>query len=283
MRLRYAGTCRACRAALPAKAEAIYEKSTKTVRCVECNFAQDQVEVPQLSVNDEGGIDVQPGVPGGSARREYERRRGAREQRVRAKHPRLGGLILTLGDEPQTMKAWDTGALGEERLGARLNELASAGLRVLHDRRVPGSRANLDHIVVTRSGIYVVDAKKYSGRPALKVEGGVLRPRVEKLLVGRRDRTKLVDGVLKQVQVMRRVVGGTVPVHGVLCFIEADWPLIGGSFTTRGVQVVWPKKLYPMLTSDGALSAERSMSYTERSQRRCLPTDRVDPSLHERG
>ena len=35
MRLRYAGTCRACGVALPAKEYAIYEKSTKTVRCVE--------------------------------------------------------------------------------------------------------------------------------------------------------------------------------------------------------------------------------------------------------
>ena len=34
MRLRYAGTCRVCAAALPAKTEAIYERETKTVRCV---------------------------------------------------------------------------------------------------------------------------------------------------------------------------------------------------------------------------------------------------------
>jgi hypothetical protein len=39
----------------------------------------------------------------------------------------------------------------------------------------------------------------------------------------------------------------------VLCFIEADWPLIGGSFTTRGVEVLWPKRLYPKLQSDGPL------------------------------
>ena len=47
-----------------------------------------------------------------------------------------------------------------------------------------------------------------------------------------------------------------VPVHGVLCFVEADWPLIGGSFTTREVQVLWPKKLYPQLLADGPLTSE---------------------------
>ena len=33
MSLRYAGTCRICGTELPAKAEAIYERSSKTVRC----------------------------------------------------------------------------------------------------------------------------------------------------------------------------------------------------------------------------------------------------------
>ena len=64
--------------------------------------------------------------------------------------PKLGGLILALSDDPQSTRAWDTGALGEERLGNRLNELASGAIRVLHDRRIPGSRANIDHIAVAR-------------------------------------------------------------------------------------------------------------------------------------
>ncbi len=84
----------------------------------------------------------------------------------------------------------------------------------------------------------------------------MIRPRVEKLLVGRRDRTKLVDGVIKQVDVVRGVVGDEVAVHGVLCFVEADWPLVGGSFTTRGVDVLWPRKLYPILQKDGPGSVE---------------------------
>ena len=33
MRLRYAGACRVCWVELPAKVEAIYERTTKTVRC----------------------------------------------------------------------------------------------------------------------------------------------------------------------------------------------------------------------------------------------------------
>ena len=36
MRLRYAGACRLCESQLSAGAVAIYERSTKTVRCDEC-------------------------------------------------------------------------------------------------------------------------------------------------------------------------------------------------------------------------------------------------------
>ncbi len=85
---------------------------------------------------------------------------------------------------------------------------------------------------------------------------GLVRPRVERLLAGRRDCTALVDGVLRQVDVVRGVVGDGAALHPVLCFVEADWPMIGGSFTTRGVEVLWPRKLYPKLTAEGPLSLE---------------------------
>jgi hypothetical protein len=248
MHLRYAGTCRECGAALSAKTEAIYERSTRTVRCLA--HASPPLD-PEPSA-----VPVETGSPGASARREFERRKAKREERTRAKHPKLGGLILALSDDPQSTKAWDVGALGEERLGTRLNEFASDRLLVLHDRRIPGTKANIDHLAVTSTGVYVIDAKKYKGRPHLKVEGGVLRPRVERLLVGTRDCTKVVDGVLKQVDVVRAVTGEDVPVRGVLCFVEADWPLLGGSFTVRGVEALWPKKLYPKLKADGPFGIE---------------------------
>lgn len=67
--------------------------------------------------------------------------------------------------------------------------------------------------------------------------------------------TKLVDGVLKRVEVVRGIVGDDITVTGVLCFIDADWPLIGRAVTTRGVEVLWPRKLYPRLAADGSLTS----------------------------
>jgi hypothetical protein len=198
------------------------------------------------------------GEAGASARREYERRKTKDEQRQRDKWGPLGGLAVALSPERQSTKAWVQGAIGEERLGARLDSLVSDHLAVLHDRRVPGTNANIDHVVVTRAGVWVVDAKRYKGRPQLKIEGGLLRPRVEHLLVGRRDCTKLVDGVLKQVNCVRAAVPGA-SVTGAICFVDADWPVIGGSFITRDIHVLWPKKLAKSLSGEPAGDLEVSI------------------------
>lgn len=109
----------ALRSRTGARSEAIYERSRKTVRCVDCSPAE---HAPTVNLVEEA---IDTGTPGASARREYERRQAKRETRIRAKHPRLGRFILAATDDPQSTTAWHTGALGEERLGRRLNELAS--------------------------------------------------------------------------------------------------------------------------------------------------------------
>ncbi|MGN7246805.1 nuclease-related domain-containing protein [Janibacter anophelis] len=276
MRLRYAGICRLCGTALPARADAIYERGSKTVRCVDCATtktaagagptvitepaAMSDSVVPEVA-SDNASSDVPETAvdltshAGSSARREYERRRARDEERLRQKWGRLGGVAVALSDEKQSTRAWATGAVGEERLAARLEAAASPTLAILHDRRIPGTRANIDHIAITPSGVWVIDAKRYKNqRPSLAIEGGILRPRVEKLMVGRGNRTNLVDGVLKQMEVVRPVLRELVDdakVTGALCFVDADWPLIGGSFTTRGVHVLWPKRLIKQLHTEG--------------------------------
>ena len=58
----------------------------------------------------------------------------------------------------------------------------------------------------------------------------------------------LVDGVLGQVEQVRAALGDeSIDVSGVLCFIEADWPLIGAFFSTRDVRVLSPRRLSKIL------------------------------------
>ena len=257
MRLRYAGTCRTCGTDLPAGTRATYHKSDKYVTCLDCPTVggpQDVTSAPDVPSPVPEPVYVD-GIAGASARAEFEKRHAARDKRVRERFPRAGGFLLAMTDDPQSTRAWDQGAVGEEKLGEALNALAGPNIRMLHDRRIPGTRANIDHIAITGNGVLVVDAKRYAGRPRLVVEGRFLRPRTEKLTVAGRDRTKLVDGVLKQVQVLEAILAqDAVQVRGVLCFIGADWPLVGGAFETRGVAVVWPKRLYASLREPGPLT-----------------------------
>jgi hypothetical protein len=280
MRLRYAGTCRSCGAALEAGTTAVYERTAKTVVCLVCPGSVDASDsvapLPALGVVVREAHDAAPqpeplvvaGSAGASARREYERRRANREDRVRTAHPKIGGFLLAISEEPQSTTAWATGARGEALLGSGLDGLAGCGVRVLHDRRIPRTKANIDHIAVSPAGVFVVDAKRYKGRPHLRVEGGLFRPRVEKLVVGTRDQTRLVEGVRKQVDLVRAALEAAgladVPVRGVLCFVEADWPLFGGAFVIDGVSVLWPKKLAELLIAAGPLEV-RTIDHVHRA------------------
>lgn len=177
-----------------------------------------------------------------SARREYERRKAKDEARLREGWGRFGGLAVALSAERQSTRAWATGAAGEQRVGRVLDTLRSDTRVVLHDRRIPGSRANIDHLVVTTTGVWVIDAKQYKGRVERRVEGGFFRPSVELLYVNGRNKTALVQGVHSQVKRVQDVLGD-VPVTGALCFVGADWGLFGKPFTVDGVEVLWPGTL----------------------------------------
>jgi hypothetical protein len=56
---------------------------------------------------------------------------------------------------------WARGSVGEVATAALLERLPSRRWVVLHDLRLPGSRANVDHLVIGPSGVWVVDTKAY--------------------------------------------------------------------------------------------------------------------------
>lgn len=83
----------------------------------------------------------------------------------------------------------------------------------------------------------------------------MLSPRTERLLVGTRDRTRLVDGALRQADIVRKAVADAdIDVASVLCFVGADWPLLGGDFHIRNVYVTWPKNLASRINRPGPLA-----------------------------
>jgi hypothetical protein len=190
---------------------------------------------------------------GGSAQRVADRKKAARHATVRDRHPHLGGLILAVTPEPQSTKNWEIGAVGERKLGAGLDSLVSAGVVALHDRRRPGTTANIDHIAVAPNGVWVIDAKRYTGQVTKKDVGRWLSSDV-RLFVGRRDCTKLVTGMAKQIDAVRTALGAEwaeVPVRPVLCFVDTDWRWFASPFELDGVLVTWPRALRDLVVGAG--------------------------------
>src|SRR3989442_14631086 len=183
--IRRAGKCRVCGKGLETGTRAHWDSATRSLVCLSCLGGES--------------------TAGGSAQREFERRRDLRQQRVLAAHPKLGRLQLALSKERQTTVAFERGAQGEARVARVLAALAIEGVSLIHDRQLPGTRGNIDHIAVTPSGVFVIDTKNYKGKVEKRNVGGWLRS-VHHLYVGGRDKHVLLEGVRHQAQFVSEVV-----------------------------------------------------------------------------
>ncbi len=77
--------------------------------------------------------------------------------------------------EEQRSRSFARGGIAEESVGRALGELGAFDIIALHDRRWPGTRsANIDHLVVGTSGVFVVDTKSWS-EPVQITDEGLMR------------------------------------------------------------------------------------------------------------
>jgi len=246
LRLRYAGTCVICGAALPQGAQALYHAGSKTVRCIAC---PDVATVPEAA-----SLDL--GTAGRSAQREHDRRAAKRAERVKERFGRrFGGVLLAVVDEPQSTRAWAKGARGEQKLAEAIAGLTD--VVALHDRRVPDTRGNIDHLVIAPAGLFVVDAKHYDGRLRIRDKGGLFRTD-NRLYVGGRDCSHLADNMAWQVKAVETLLASvevTMPATPVLCFIDVDWPLLFAPNSFRGVRLEDLKSLRKLITATPALDS----------------------------
>jgi hypothetical protein len=67
--------------------------------------------------------------------------------------------------------AWRRGAAGERRTARLLAPLEWCGWAVLHDLAIPGTQANIDHLVIGPGGVLAIDTKQYRGRLWLDPDG----------------------------------------------------------------------------------------------------------------
>jgi Nuclease-related domain len=222
---------------------AIWDRAARSMHCIEC--PKSDATAPEMDY----------GVAGRSARAEHERRSAKRETALTERWGTgfAAKVVRALSTEPQSTRAWAIGAAGEEKLAG---ELASVpGLQVLNDRRVRGTKGNLDHIVIAPAGVFVVDAKNHKGTVELRNRGWFLRPDY-RLTVGGRDCSAMADKMGWQVEAVAAALADAdpmPPVTPVLCFLEADWPLFGAPDEFRGVRLESHRSLKRLLVAKTVL------------------------------
>lgn len=235
--------CSVCGSLIPAGSQAFCDNEKDTAVCRDCyRFA------PQTTFPDERRLPGPVlGTAGESAEREWQHRHDRAEARNLKRFGRLGHVVNALREDPQSTKVWAKGAEGERIVARRLNARAGHDFIVLHDRGIPGSRANIDHIVVARSGVYVVDSKRYKDKRIELRKVGPLFSRESRLYVGGRDKTQLVEALGKQLMIVREALVDAryerVPVRGFLCFVEAEWEFMPLPLRFGPVRALWPREL----------------------------------------
>ncbi len=104
---------------------------------------------------------------------------------------------------------------GERAFGAVLAPYGSRGWRILHDRRLPSSPADIDHLLVGPPGVVVADSKSYQGRIKVSDDGQVL--------IGGRPRDLEIDKVVGYARAVENATWqrfpGT-PVIPLICFTQ---------------------------------------------------------------
>jgi hypothetical protein len=170
--------------------------------------------------------------------------------------------VLRFRVSPET-SAWRRGAAGERRTARLLRPLEQRGWVVLHDLAVPGSQANIDHLVIGPGGVVVIDSKQYRGR--LQLDPSELlwhgRHLLTMTLRAARCEADQADEVLGVANVR---VAAIVAVHGA----SVPW----GRVVASGVTVAPADRVPDLLRAlPGMLSAEQIAWLADRARLRFRP------------
>jgi hypothetical protein len=210
----------------------MWDRRAKTATCLACAPSK---------------TDAEPGIAGASAAAEGARRRDTRIEEVRRKHGDHAAEVAKEMAERENAATWGKGSKGEFRLAAFVARGVGDAVIPLHDRLIPGTRGNIDHIFVASTGVWVVDAKALKGKVNQREVGPIWR-REKRVYVGGRNCTDLTKSVEKQVAAVIAALksdpelNGT-NVHATLCFVDSEWALLDFPFKVGVVWVTYPGAL----------------------------------------
>jgi hypothetical protein len=229
--LRYGGTCDACGATIEKRDVGWHDAALKKVRCQSCGPSADEAGLSQLATT---SVEADP-VGGSAALREARARR-----------------------DPK----WTKGAAGEYLMDLSLHNHLNEGSVILTDRGVPGTKSNIDHIVIAPSGVWIIDSKVWRGK--IEYKSTSMFGTEKRLFVGGKDRTSAVEAIFNLVIPVAQVIGDkSVPIKPALVFIDGDWSDASAAriVTSRPYQhlsvwISWPKAIWKKINEPGRLDAD---------------------------
>jgi hypothetical protein len=139
-------------------------------------------------------------------------------------------------------RTWQRGAQGERHTARLLERLTRDGFVVFHDLAVPGSPANVDHLVIGPSGVFVIDSKQWTGNVHQGSDGLAWHNHY------RLDRT--LATIRWEAEAVGRLLG--TRTAAVLCVQGAH--IQGGGLHAQGVAIVPAHLLRSALGYDRVLS-----------------------------
>jgi Nuclease-related domain len=137
---------------------------------------------------------------------------------------------------------WKRGAHGERHTARLLDRLTRDGFVIFHDLAVPDSPANVDHLVIGPSGVFVIDSKQWTGSVHQGADGLVWHNHYPL------DRT--LETVRWEAEAISRVLG--TRAAALLCVHGAH--VQGGGVDAQGVAIVPAYLLRSALGQDRVLS-----------------------------
>jgi hypothetical protein len=193
-----------------------------------------------------------PSEAGQSAQAHHDQLVTAWRAGWRQRHPILGPLVCALLGEPRRLGRWADGAAAEQVV-AHVLAGATPEVLVLHDRRIPHSSANIDHLAIGPTGVFVVDTKRRRGTPVRVTGFGRRRT----LWLGRCVGDDILASAHRQAATVTAALAGAgtrgVPVKPTLVFVDSHWRLRKPT-VVAGVLVAQPDGLARIVSRPGPLS-----------------------------
>jgi hypothetical protein len=139
-------------------------------------------------------------------------------------------------------RTWQRGGQGERHTARLLHRLTRDGYVVFHDLAVPGSDANVDHLVIGRSGVFVIDSKQWTGEVRQGADGLVWHNHY------------CLDRTLEIVRWEADTVGRLLSTRAAALLCVHGAHIQGGGVDTQGVAIVPAHLLRSALGDDRVLS-----------------------------